>query len=405
MKPSSARTTSDSLPAPIVADPHFGLAVALLHGLYEFLWLLALALGSPWWVGRALFDARFRSMVIERWMLRFPKLPPSRGRERLLIHGVSVGEVKCAQALVRALEESHPELEVVISSSTDTGLEVARQLFPDRGVVRFPLDLSFTCAAFLGRIAPCAVVLVELEIWPSFLRTCNRAGVPVAVVNGRVTPKSFGRYRRFRHTLPQFDRVSLFCVQAEEHAERFRSLGGASERVIVTGNMKADGLRLGAVAPKPEIARLLSGRSGQNVIVAGSTHRTEERRVAQAWLEGARQARLVLVPRHPERAAEVLADLEDLGLHAQLLTALRGGAESPDPARPAIVDTIGELENVYVLADLVYVGGSLVPHGGQNMLEPAAQGRAVVFGPNVDNFREEAGLLERAGASCTVRDL
>jgi 3-deoxy-D-manno-octulosonic-acid transferase len=168
--------------------------------------------------------------------------------------------------------------------------------------------------------------------------------------------------------------------------------------------MKADGLKLGAVQPSAELVRLLAGRNGAGLIVAGSTHRPEEKLVASAWLGGARDARLVLVPRHPERAADVLSDLASLGLRGQLLTRLRSGAETADPSQPAIVDTIGELEAVYALADLVYVGGSLVPHGGQNMLEPAAQGRAVVYGPHVHNFRQEAALLENAGASRRVAD-
>jgi 3-deoxy-D-manno-octulosonic-acid transferase len=270
-------------------------------------------------------------------------------------------------------------------------------------VLRFPLDLTPTCARFLRRIRPRCVVLMELEIWPNFLRECNRVGAPIAVVNGRITERSFARYRWFRHLLPQFDRISLFCVQMEEYARRFQALGGDPARVMITGNMKADGLRVGAVEPRAELAQRLSVAE-RRVIVAGSTHRPEEQLVTRAWLAGAPEARLVLVPRHPVRAAEVLAELAALGVQGELLTELRRENRRADPVRPAIVDTIGELESVYALADLVFVGGSLVPHGGQNMLEPAAQGRAVVLGPHVDNFKNESALLEQAGASLTVSD-
>lgn len=373
-----------------------------MHGVYDVAWCLAIVLGSPWWLLRAAFDRRFRAMASERLAWSLPRFDPS--RPRVLVHGVSVGEVKGAAPLVRALKEREPELDVVISTTTATGLEVARKTYPGLTVVRFPLDLSLVTRRFLKRLSPRAVVLMELEVWPNFLRSCNRASAPVAVVNGRITPRSFERYRLFRHTLPQFDRISLFCVQNDEYAERFRGLGAAPERVAVTGNMKADGLRIGAVTPRPELVRLLAAPPGAPLIVAGSTHRPEEKLVAAAWLGGAKDARLVLVPRHPDRANEVLADLASLGLSGQLLTKLRAGTEASDPRRPAIVDTIGELESVYALADLVYVGGSLVAHGGQNMLEPAAQGRAVVYGPHVHNFVQEAALLESAGAALRVAD-
>jgi 3-deoxy-D-manno-octulosonic-acid transferase len=278
---------------------------------------------------------------------------------------------------------------------------VAKQVFPEHAVVRFPLDISFVAGRFLATLQPVCVVLMELEIWPNFLRECNRRGVPVAVVNGRITPKSFRRYRWFRHSLPQFNRISLFCVQSEDYAVRFSALSRRPERVLITGSMKADGLHIGPRSAPEQLARLLGGRPNQKLIVAGSTHEPEEVLVARAWLAGAPSTRLVVVPRHPQRAQEVKSALADCGAPPQLLSELRKG-ESPDPRRPAIVDTIGELESVYALADLVYVGGSLVAHGGQNMLEPASQGKAVVYGPHVDNFLSEAALLEESGASRRV---
>jgi 3-deoxy-D-manno-octulosonic-acid transferase len=390
-------------PEPILADPHPGLGLALLHLAYDAVWLAAIVVSSPVWLVRSAVDARFRRMVRERLALDLPALGAGR---RVLVHGVSVGEVKGAVPLVRELERCEPGLDVVISTTTHTGLEVARKLFPQRHVVRFPLDISSVVARFLRRLRPCAVVLVELEIWPNFLRQCNRAAVPVAVVNGRITPHSYARYRVFRTTLPQFDRISLFCVQLEDYAVRFRRLGGDPERVLVTGNMKADGLRLAAAerGAAGELAQHLGGAPGQPVLVAGSTHAPEERLVARAWREGAPHSRLILVPRHPERAPLVLRELEAQGLRGQLLTELRAGSEPPDPARPAVVDTIGELEGVYSLATLVFVGGSLVAHGGQNVLEPAAQARPVLFGPHMENFRQEAALLLEAGAALQVRD-
>jgi 3-deoxy-D-manno-octulosonic-acid transferase len=406
-RPSSVVAGAAAPPPPILRDTSPGLARTILHVVYDAAWIAAMLATSPFFAARSLASRPFARMVAERLALRLPR----RGtRRRVLVHGVSVGEVKGAAPLVRALAESQRDLEIVVSATTATGLEVARQLYPGLAIVRFPIDVSPCVRRFLRRVDPAAVVLVELEVWPNFLRECNRAGIPVAVVNGRITRKSFGQYLWFRRALPQFNRISLFCVQLEEYAARFRDLGGAPERVIVTGNMKADGLaRRDASALAPKVAELrarLGGRAGQLVVVGGSTHAPEELWLARARREGAPDARLVLVPRHPQRASEIARELASAGFgEPQLLTELRRGSERPDPARPALVDTIGELEAVYSLADIVFVGGSLIAHGGQNVLEPAAQGRPVMHGPYVDNFQQEAALLEARGASVCVKDV
>jgi 3-deoxy-D-manno-octulosonic-acid transferase len=282
-------------------------------------------------------------------------------------------------------------------------MEVAEKLYPKHLRVRFPADLSFVVRRFLARVDPAIVILVELEVWPNFLRVCNRDGRAVAVVNGRITKESHTRYVAFRRLLPEFNRISLFCVQNEEYARRFGMLGIDRERVCVTGNVKFDGLRVGPLEVGPELERYLARRGAELVLVAGSTHASEELLLARAARRAVPRARLVLVPRHPDRAAAIVAEFAGEGLAVQRLTELRAG-EAVDPARPLLVDTIGELERVYAAADLVFVGGSLVAHGGQNMLEPAAQGKAVLFGPHVHNFDQEAALLLGAGAACTVAD-
>ncbi|MBM3989543.1 MAG: 3-deoxy-D-manno-octulosonic acid transferase [Planctomycetes bacterium] len=393
------------VPPPITRDPSPGVLRGLLHGAYDLLWLAALAVGAPYFVLRGVLDRGFARMAAQRLVL--DAALPARTRRRILIHGVSVGEVKGCAPLVRLLAEQEPDTEIVISATTETGLEVARQVFPTRTILRFPIDLSWCVERFLARVQPDLVVLVELEIWPNFLRLCNRRAVPVAVVNGRITERSFRRYHRFRSTLPQFNRISLFCVQLEEYAQRFRDLGGGSERVVVTGNMKADGLfrepTRERAAKVEELRGLLGVREGQLTIVAGSTHAPEESWFVEACRSAVPAARLVVVPRHPPRASEVRREIAALGIEPQLLTELRRG-ERVEIERPLVVDTIGELEALYALADIAFVGGSLIEHGGQNMLEPAAQGCAVVWGPNVQNFRQEAALLESAGACRRVAD-
>jgi 3-deoxy-D-manno-octulosonic-acid transferase len=389
-------------PPPLCSDPDPGFARDVLHALYDLVWVLFALLGSPWLLWMSLRRPGFGRMVVERLGRGLAGLPPAT-RPRILVHGVSVGEVKAARSLVALLEQRYPEFELVLCATTPTGMEMAHKLFPGNRAVRFPADLSPLVRRFLARVDPVLVILVELEVWPNFLRACNREGRPVAVVNGRIARASHGRYLAFRRWLPEFNRISLFCVQTTEYARRFGMLGIDPARVCVTGNVKFDGLRTGPVEAGAELARFVRPRSGQRVLVAGSTHAPEELLVARAVRRALAGARLVLVPRHPPRGAQVLEELRSQGIDCQRLTELRAG-EPLVAERPLLVDTIGELERVYSLADLVFVGGSLVPHGGQNMLEPAAQGRPVLFGPYIDNFDQEAALLLAAGAASRVAD-
>jgi 3-deoxy-D-manno-octulosonic-acid transferase len=386
-------------PPPLDHDPNPGPLRAALHLAYDLTWIVCVLVSSPWWLTRALFDREWRAMVLGRLTLDLDWLPERTGSQRVMIHGVSVGEVKAAQSLIQALRVSRPEIEIVVSTSTNTGVEVANNLYPDLSVVRFPLDSSFLIRRFLRRVAPTSVILMELEIWPNFLREANRWGVPVAVVNGRITRVSFSRYGIFKRLLPQFNRLTLVCAQDERYADRFEALSLPRERLVVTGNLKVDGLRTGPVDPGVELTRMAGVRAGQFTLVAGSTHDPEERQIVQAARKGVPDMKVILVPRHPVRTAEVTRALNQIGEKPQLLTRLRNGSEQPDPDKPLIVDTIGELEQVYGLADIVFVGGSLVPHGGQNMLEPSAQGLPVLYGPNVSNFRQEASFLEEVGAA------
>jgi 3-deoxy-D-manno-octulosonic-acid transferase len=387
-------------PPALRADPDPSLLRGALHALYDLAWVAFAVLGAPWLLWKSLRQVGFARMVRERLGFGLARLP-RRERPRILVHGVSVGEVKAARSLVALFAERHPEFEVVLSSTTNTGLEMAHKLYPERLSVRFPADLSFVVRRFLRRIDPALVILVELEVWPNFLRECNREARAVAVVNGRITKDSHGRYLAFKRWLPEFNRISLFCVQSDEYARRFGVLGIDAARVCVTGNVKFDGLRVGPLEAGGELARFVAGTRGAQVLVAGSTHDPEELVVARAARRAAPDVRLVLVPRHPDRVEELGARLSSEGIATQRLTELRKGARV-DEALPLLVDTIGELERVYALADLVFVGGSLVPHGGQNMLEPAAQGKPVLFGPHTENFDQEAGLLLAAGAGRVV---
>jgi 3-deoxy-D-manno-octulosonic-acid transferase len=397
---SGAGRDAEQPPSPVRGDPHSGARDAALHAAYDLLMIVVLLAAAPWLAWRWCSSPAFRRLAPARLALG---LPARGARRRVLVHGVSVGEVKAAQSIIRELERTRPDLEVVVCTTTDTGDAVARRTYPHLQVVRFPLDLRPVVRRFLRVLDPACVVLVELEVWPNFLREANRRGTPLVVVNGRITERSHRRYQRARALLPAFDRLSLLLAQDEEYARRFASLCRDGSRIRVTGNVKVDGLKTGRARPGEELERLLGAPDGRLCLVAGSTHEPEELLVARAARDSGAAPRVVLVPRHPDRAAQVARKLAEAGFAAQLLSDLRRGA-APDPDALRIVDTIGELEGIYALADLVVIGGSFVPHGGQNLLEPAAQERCVVHGPHMWNFASETRLLQRGAAALEARD-
>lgn len=329
-----------------------------------------------------------------------PPAPPSGS---LWIHAVSVGEVGVAATLARALP---PELPLLLTTVTPTGQERAQELLRARraagtaAVAYLPFDLGFAVARFFRRYAPRALVLVEGDYWPLVLRDARRAGLPVAVVNGRVSSRSFARQRRLRPWLgPLFDPVGAFGMQTAEDRERLLALGVPAARVTVTGNLKFE---------TPEPARLpeLEGRvtalaDGRPILVAGSTMDGEETAVLDAVARlGVRRPLVILAPRHPERwpaVAELLAARSESWARRSDPTA----AGRPDVL---LLDSLGELAAIYRLASAAFVGGTLAPKGGHNPLEPARFGVPVAVGPSMENFREIADRLDAAAAWARVGD-
>jgi 3-deoxy-D-manno-octulosonic-acid transferase len=367
---------------------------------------------APYAAARLLRDRKTRARwgafardLAERFGRRRPR---AGGRPCVWVHGVSVGEVKAATGLVRRVEEGWPGVEVVFSVTTDTGRKVAESLHPGRRIELFPPDLSWVVRDAFRALAPGLIVLVESEFWPNFLLAAKERRVPVALVNGRLSLGSARRFRRVRALAgPLLGSLDTVCVQVPEYAERFLALGLEPARVHVTGNMKLDNIPLerdGEAAGRLRAALKLDG--SRPVIVAGSTHPGEERalvRVVRRLEAAGRPVTLVLVPRHPGRADAVVADVEAEGARAVRRSRL-DALPAPAPGDARVLDTVGELETAYALADCVFVGGTLVPHGGQNMMEPASLGRAVVVGPHVFNFRGEVEMLERAGGLTLVDD-
>jgi 3-deoxy-D-manno-octulosonic-acid transferase len=336
---------------------------------------------------------------------RLGRLAPLPGRgPRGWVHAVSVGETLAAEPLVHGLARSHPGLPLVVTTVTETGAGVARDRFQGIAEHRFfPLDFPAPVRRAIAAIDPAFLVCMETELWPNLLRALAARGTPVMVANGRISDRSFRRYARVRRFLaPLLAGVRVFAMQSEEDARRIAALGAPAGRVVVTGNVKQEAPP--APGPTPDAWRALLGLApGQPVWVAGSTHAGEEAPVLAAHREArARwpELALVLAPRHPERASEVAAVAARDGSPVVRRTALP--AAGPHPL--VVLDTVGELASLYAAADVVFVGGSLAPVGGHNVLEPARAGKPVLFGPHTTNFRAAAALLLEAGAARMVGD-
>jgi len=331
------------------------------------------------------------------------------GEESIWIHAVSVGEALTARALAADLKARYPRLRLFLSTTTIAGQEVARgSLQHLDAVFYFPFDWTFIVRRTLNLVKPRVFIMMETEIWPNLLRECRARGVKTVMINGRISSRSYPRYRLIR---PFFKRVladiDRFCMQSEESARRLVDLGAVSSRVTVTGSLKFDSLELPSVSPhgKPRerVLRFFRLAPNRTVIMAGSTMRGEEAAVLDAFARVKATipgALAILAPRHPERFGEV----ERLARTRGFDTVRR--SELPIDAEPradvVVLDTIGELAQLYQLATVVFVGGSLVDHGGHNILEPAVFGKPIVFGPHMQNFREIAEAFLTSGAAVQV---
>ena len=370
--------------------------------LFNLLYGLAILLFLPWLLVRSLRTGRYRANLRSKFSGHSQAVGDG-SRPVVWFHGVSVGEVHLLRQLVRAFRERHPDWQIVISTTTDTGLAEARKHFADLTVVPYPFDFSWAVRRTIQTVAPKLIVLAESELWPNFLKAANRAGVPVVVVNGRMSPRTSRRYAKVAGIARRllFDRVTAFGMQSEYYANHLKSLGVTAERIRVTGNVKYDGVLLDRDNPKTHDLRQALGIESNDLIwVAGSTHDPEER-IVIAVFDRLRfkfpNLRLILVPRAPERFDEVAHLIES----ANLPSARRSRWPNGGGSFPVIlIDTLGELGAAWGLATIGFTGGSLNDkRGGQSMIEPAAFGVPVLFGPHTWNFRDAvAGLLEAGGA-------
>ena len=374
-----------------------------MYALYSALLALFLVLTLPYWVLQMMRHGKYRAGLRQRFGA-VPSAVAGRGEKPAIwVHAVSVGEVVASSAVVIALREKFPSHRVLISTTTSTGQKLAAQRFGAENVFYFPLDFALAVRPYFDALRPELVVVAETEFWPNFLRLAKRSGARVAVINCRISDRSLPGYKRFRFWLPRLlektlGNVDLFLAQTEEDQERLLEIGAAKTKVTVAGNLKFD------VAPPPlpkivaSLRQEFTESGSEPVLVCGSTLEDEEGSLLSAFrniLVNHPKAVMILAPRHPERFAEVASLVEQLGFRMWRRSlwsgeALAGGV--------FLVDSIGELAALYSLATVAFVGGSLVPRGGHNILEPALYGVPIVTGNHYENFRDVVNFFASRNA-------
>jgi 3-deoxy-D-manno-octulosonic-acid transferase len=380
-----------------------------MYVVYSLLILVFGVIASPYLAYQAIRYKKYIASLGQR-MGYLPVSFNLDGEESIWIHAVSVGEALTVRALISDLRRRYPNLRIFLSTTTMAGQQVARRNVQNvDAVFYFPFDLAFIVRRTLRLVRPRLFIMMETEIWPNLLRQCKRRGVATVMMNGRISSRSYPRYKLarpfFRRVLADVDR---FCMQSEESARRLMDIGADPIRVVVTGSLKFDSMETpGAVTldgrGPNRVLRYFRMTTSRPVIVAGSTMRDEEQMVLQAFrrikssVGSGTNPLLVVAPRNPERFGEVLQLTKNLAFVTVRRSDLPIDAEPR--AEVVILDTIGELAQVYQIATAVFVGGSLVDTGGHNILEPAVFGKPIVFGPHMRNFKEiaEAFVAQDAG--------
>jgi 3-deoxy-D-manno-octulosonic-acid transferase len=378
-------------------------------GLYNALLVAAAVFVVPFYGARMLLTGKYRKSFGPKFgLLNQETAARMTGAPRIWVHAVSVGEVTAAAPIVASLRSRFSGACIVLSTSTETGQGMARKLIPAASAhIYYPLDIPCVVRKVIAWVNPDIFIPVETELWPNFIRICRERGTKIVMANGRLSPRSFRRYRATRFfwkkVLASLDAAGAISVT---DAERLKAIGMPAERIHILGNAKFDGL---AARVSPELERETAGRlriaSGEEVLVAGSTHEGEESVILEVYrrlLERKPGFKLVLIPRHIERSAACAELVRQAGFSDCITMSEILAGRSRQEERVILVDVIGELFKLYSLATVVFCGGSLVPKGGQNILEAAAWGKVVFHGPYMDDFRDERILLEETGTGITV---
>jgi 3-deoxy-D-manno-octulosonic-acid transferase len=371
-------------------------------------YLGAILAAFPWLLYQRIRHGKYR----DGWSAKFWGQIPRRSGDRpcIWLHAVSVGEVNVLEPILKRWERLHPEWDCVISTTTQTGYQLACKKYGPRTVFYCPLDFTWAVERAVQRIRPSLLVLAELELWPNLIFAVRKHGAKVAVINGRLGDRSFRGYTSIRPLVHRLlSRVGLIAVQNEDYAQRFLALGARQRFIRCTGSIKFDGARSNRNSPEVQDLAQLAGIAPDDIVfLVGSTQDPEESlalSVFRRLSDESPKLRLILVPRHPERFDEVAALLDRSGIPWQRRSHLAANSRFSSPeSRVLLVDAVGELGHWWGTAQIAFVGGSLTNRGGQNMIEPAAYGAAVSFGPNIWNFRDVASLMIERNAAVIVRD-
>lgn len=380
-----------------------------MRSLYNILLAMAAIPGILFFLFKMLLTGKYRHSFLQKLGFRQNHLLADIGPgKRVWIHAVSVGEVTAAAPIVTMLKEIRPDTRIIFSTSTETGQGLAKKLVTGAdALIYFPLDLPFAVSRMLNQARPDVFVLVETELWPNFLASCHARNIKVVLANGRISPRSFQKYRRTRFFWkPVLENVDQAGMISSIDASRIREIGMVESRIQILGNAKYDALAA-MVSPKlhEDIMRRFAVQPEEKFLVAGSTHPGEEDVIINVYKELLKHDpdfKLIVVPRHIERTPAVLALLAQSGLDDVISVSQMREGRTRVKEKVIVVDVIGELFKVYSLATVVYCGGSLVPRGGQNILEAAAWGKVIFYGPSMEDFSQEAALLEEAGAGVRI---
>ena len=381
----------------------------MLYFFYNFLLNFLLLLSTPYLFLRSLFDEPFRKSLFQR----IGSLPETPIRGSIWFHAASVGEVFCSIPLVKRVRTEFPHLPIVMTTMTVTGNEMARKSLPDVGtVLLFPVDQSFLLRRIIRRIQPRVLLIAETELWPNLLRACGKKNIPILLFNGRISDRSFQRYLSFRFFFREcLKYVALFLMQTEKDRQRMIDIGAPPEKTKMTGNIKFD--QAFSVLSQEEVAGLAQSlrlKGDEKILIGGSTHPGEEEILCSLFRELKKTSPdllLILAPRHLNRLEEVEKVLDREGLLWAKRTSFHPGQNSSnrkgDLPEAILLDTMGELAKFYSLGTLIFIGGSLVPVGGHNPIEPLLCRKCVLFGPHMFNFSEISSQLVSAGGAIQVK--
>jgi 3-deoxy-D-manno-octulosonic-acid transferase len=369
-----------------------------MYLLYSALLAAALLLGSPYWLFEMLRHGKYRRGLSERLGI-VPQRIRSKSNRSIWVHAVSVGEVLAVSELVRQLHSEYPEHRIVVSTTTDTGHKLAAGRFGAENVFYFPFDFELCVGPYFAALQPDLIVIAETEFWPNLLRVARKSGARVAIVNARISDRSLPGYRRWRPVLSRvLSSIDLFLAQTPEDARRLAEIGAPKDRVFVGGNLKFDVSASSTPKIVNQLRSALTSSGFSPILVCGSTVEGEESLLLEAFrtvLAGCPSAVMLLAPRHPERFQQVADQLQQSQLKFWKRStwkdeSLFGGV--------LLIDSIGELASLYSLADVAFVGGSLVPRGGHSILEPAQHGVLILVGPHTENFRDIVELFRSQDA-------